>query len=142
MHERWRHSRWHRAAQYSGALGLFLCLGVVNVKAQQPDFTGVWTNYVAPGQGRGGGAATAGGGRGGGTDLPMTAEGRQKVQAYQALIKGTGDTPGGFCLGTGMRGGNRESNHTRMGKEKFEALIRADLDRWGKLGSELGIKPQ
>ena len=23
---------------------------------------------------------------------------------YQALIQGTGDTPGGFCLGTGMPG--------------------------------------
>jgi aryl-alcohol dehydrogenase-like predicted oxidoreductase len=34
-----------------------------------------------------------------------------------------------FCLGTGMRGGNRESNHTRMGKEKFEALIRESHDR-------------
>ena len=86
-----------------GALGLFVCLGFVNVSAQQPDFTGVWTNYVEPGQGRGG-AATAGGGRGGAAELPMTAEGRQKVQAYQALIKGTGDTPGGFCLGTGMPG--------------------------------------
>lgn len=32
-------------------------------------------------------------------------------------------------LGTGMRGGNRESNHTRMGKEKFEALIRDSHDR-------------
>jgi aryl-alcohol dehydrogenase-like predicted oxidoreductase len=29
-----------------------------------------------------------------------------------------------LCLGTGMRGGNRQSNHTRMGKEKFEWLIR------------------
>ena len=25
-------------------------------------------------------------------------------------------------FGTGMRGGNRESNHTRMGEEKFNAL--------------------
>ncbi len=32
-------------------------------------------------------------------------------------------------LGTGMRGGNRESNHTRMGKAKFEALIRESNDR-------------
>jgi aryl-alcohol dehydrogenase-like predicted oxidoreductase len=32
-------------------------------------------------------------------------------------------------LGTGMKGGNRESNHTRMGKEKFEALIRESNDR-------------
>jgi hypothetical protein len=90
-------------ALYVGALGLFVCLGFVTVSAQQPDFTGVWTNYVEPGQGRGG-AATAGGGRGGAAELPMTAEGRAKVQAYQALIKGTGDTPGGFCLGTGMPG--------------------------------------
>ena len=28
-------------------------------------------------------------------------------------------------LGTGMRGGNRQSNHTRMGKDKFEALTQA-----------------
>lgn len=34
-----------------------------------------------------------------------------------------------FCLGTGMRGGKRESNHTRMGKEKFEALIRGSYER-------------
>jgi len=34
-----------------------------------------------------------------------------------------------FCLGTGVRGGNRESNHTRMGKQKFEALIREAHDR-------------
>ena len=98
------HQTWHKPATYFGALGLFVCLGFVTVSAQQPDFTGVWTNYTEPGQGRGGGAAGAGGGRGGAAELPMTAEGRQKVQAYQALIKGTGDTPGGFCLGTGMPG--------------------------------------
>lgn len=34
-----------------------------------------------------------------------------------------------FCLGTGMRGGNRQSNHTRMGKEKLEALIHGAYDR-------------
>lgn len=32
-------------------------------------------------------------------------------------------------LGTGMKGGKRESNHTRLGKEKFEALIRESNDR-------------
>lgn len=32
-------------------------------------------------------------------------------------------------LGTGMRGGKRESNHTRLGKTKFEALIRESHDR-------------
>jgi len=34
-----------------------------------------------------------------------------------------------FGLGTGMRGWNRESNQTRMGKEKFDALIRGAYDR-------------
>jgi aryl-alcohol dehydrogenase-like predicted oxidoreductase len=32
-------------------------------------------------------------------------------------------------LGTGMSGGNRESNHTRLGKKKFEALIRETNER-------------
>lgn len=32
-------------------------------------------------------------------------------------------------LGTGMRGGNRQSNHTRLGKEKFETLLREANDR-------------
>ena len=37
------------------------------------------------------------------------------------------------CLGTGMRGGNRESNHTRMGKARFEALIRGSFERGVRL---------
>ncbi|OHB64027.1 MAG: hypothetical protein A2Y76_03980 [Planctomycetes bacterium RBG_13_60_9] len=32
-------------------------------------------------------------------------------------------------IGTGMRGGNRQSNHTRMGQEKFNALIRGAYER-------------
>ena len=34
-----------------------------------------------------------------------------------------------FCLGTGMHGGNRQSNHTRLGKEKLETLLRGAYDR-------------
>lgn len=37
------------------------------------------------------------------------------------------------CLGTGTRGGMRESNHTRMGKARFEALIRESFDRGTRL---------
>ena len=36
-------------------------------------------------------------------------------------------------LGTGMRGGNRVSDHTRLGKETFEALIKAAWDRGVRL---------
>lgn len=38
-----------------------------------------------------------------------------------------------FCLGTGMRGGQRASNHTRMGKQAFETLIRESFDRGTRL---------
>jgi predicted aldo/keto reductase-like oxidoreductase len=34
-----------------------------------------------------------------------------------------------LCMGTGVRGGNRQSNHTRMGKENFEQLIRDAYER-------------
>jgi len=38
-----------------------------------------------------------------------------------------------FSLGTGMRGGNRQSNHTRMGREKLQALIRESYERGTRL---------
>ena len=34
-----------------------------------------------------------------------------------------------FCLGTGMSGSSRQSNHTRMGKQKLEALLQGAYDR-------------
>ncbi|MGZ4964182.1 MAG: aldo/keto reductase [Limisphaerales bacterium] len=34
-----------------------------------------------------------------------------------------------LCLGTGMKGWKRQSNQTRLGKEKFSALIRGAYDR-------------
>ena len=36
-------------------------------------------------------------------------------------------------FGTGMRGGNRQSNQTLLGKEKFEALLRASYERGVRL---------
>jgi len=38
-----------------------------------------------------------------------------------------------FCLGTGVHGGNRQSDATRMGKDKFEALIQGAHDRGVRL---------
>src|SRR5688500_14806043 len=64
--------------------------------AGEPDFTGVWTTYTEPGQ-----APRA---RGGGPALPYTDEARKKVEAYRALVGPTGESPGGYCLGTGMPG--------------------------------------
>jgi len=34
-----------------------------------------------------------------------------------------------LCMGTGVRGGQRQSNQTRMGKERFETLIRDAYER-------------
>ena len=36
-------------------------------------------------------------------------------------------------FGTGMRGGNRQSNQTRMGKEKFEELLQSSFERGVRL---------
>ena len=71
-----------------------LGLAQANVRGEKPDFSGVWTNYRGQG-GRGGGAQA---------ELPYTAEAKRKIDEYQALVKPTGDTPGGYCLGTGMPG--------------------------------------
>jgi aryl-alcohol dehydrogenase-like predicted oxidoreductase len=38
-----------------------------------------------------------------------------------------------FCLGTGVHGGNRQSNATRMGKEKFDALLQGAHERGVRL---------
>ena len=89
--------RRFRAASTAAAF-VFLVCSSIDGRAQQPDFTGVWTTYNDPGQ------APGGGGRGGGPPLPMNDAAKQKVAKYQELVRPTGDTPGGYCLGTGMPG--------------------------------------
>jgi hypothetical protein len=64
--------------------------------AAPPDLTGVWTNAGRPGIG--------GGGRPAAPVMPLKPEAKKRVDAYQALVSRTGDTPGGVCLGTGMPG--------------------------------------
>src|SRR5688572_20750906 len=78
-------------------LGGLACLGLAQARdTAPPDFTGIWTTYSEPGQ--------AGRGRGGGGQLPLTDEAKKRIAAYRAVIGSSGDTPGGFCLGTGMPG--------------------------------------
>jgi hypothetical protein len=80
------------------ALSVFIGGAVLAAQAREerPDFTGVWTTYTEPGQARPA--------RGGGAALPLTDAARAKVAAYRALVTPTGETPGGYCLGTGMPG--------------------------------------
>jgi aryl-alcohol dehydrogenase-like predicted oxidoreductase len=49
---------------------------------------------------------------------------------YERLTLGeTGLKVSRLCLGTGMKGSKRQSNQTRLGKEKFSELIRGAYDR-------------
>ena len=80
-----------------GSALLGLCVAGAAIAAERPDFTGVWGNYRAPGAAapqRGAPQAP----------LPLRAEAKAKVDAYHALVDPRGETPGGFCLGTGMPG--------------------------------------
>ena len=65
--------------------------------AARPDFTGVWGVYREPGAP----APQRGAPQ---PALPLKPEAKAKIDAYHALIDKTGDTPGGYCLGTGMPG--------------------------------------
>jgi hypothetical protein len=80
------------------AWGVCACAGLLQAQAKddRPDFTGVWTTYTEPGQARPA--------RGAGPQLPLNDDARKKVAAYRALVTPLGETPGGFCLGTGMPG--------------------------------------
>lgn len=54
----------------------------------------------------------------------------RRCDPYESIRLGrTGLKVSRTCLGTGMRGGQRQSNQTRMGKEKFEGLIREAYER-------------
>jgi len=85
-------------AMIKSVLGCSLCLlAGLGMAAERPDFTGVWGTYREPGQpGFIFGAPPP--------ELPLTPSARKKVTAYRALVAPTGDSPGGFCLGTGMPG--------------------------------------
>jgi len=92
-----------RSAVFLFALAALASAGIVFAQtpaANKPDLSGVWTTYRAPGAQ----AQRGGGARGAQTELPLRPEARGKVQEYQKLVSATGDTPGGYCLGTGMPG--------------------------------------
>jgi hypothetical protein len=85
------------AARLAGALLGACAVTGATLAAERPDFTGVWGNYRPPGA-----AAPQRGAPQ--PPLPLRPEARAKVDAYHALVDPHGDTPGGFCLGTGMPG--------------------------------------
>jgi hypothetical protein len=95
LHARTRHSG---TSVWAGLFAAGVTLAAPQLAAaEHPDFTGVWGVYREPGQagGFGFGAPEA---------LPLRPEAQAKVDAYNALVAPAQDTPGGFCLGTGMPG--------------------------------------
>jgi hypothetical protein len=77
------------------ALAALGCVGHLAYAGEHPDLSGVWGPYVEPGK-------PPAGRRGMQPELPFTAEGRKRVDAYRALIGDSGDNPGAHCLGYGM----------------------------------------
>lgn len=67
----------------------------ISVASERPDFTGVWTMYVEPGQ-------TANGFMLQQPDLPLTPEGKRRREEYNRLIGPGRDNPGAFCVTYGM----------------------------------------
>jgi hypothetical protein len=99
----------------SALLGLCFAGGAV-VAAERPDFTGVWGTYLdasAPRPQRGAPQPA----------LPLKPEAQKKVDAYRALVAPNEDTPGGFCLGTGMPGDMLGSGGYPMEIVQHDAIL-------------------
>ena len=80
----------------SGVLALVATLLVAGCGSRGPavpDLTGIWTLDA---NGRAGAALNGVGDFA--QTAPFTEEARAKVAEYNALVEGTGDTPGGFCV--------------------------------------------
>lgn len=75
-------------------------------------------------------AGVAGLGAGLGLGPVLRAETQKRFDPYETVPLGkTGLKLSRVCMGTGVSGGNRQSNHTRMGREKCEVLIREAYER-------------
>lgn len=96
-------------------LGLFFT-GPAALAADRPDFTGIWGTYREPG------AAAAPRGAPP-AQLPLRPDAQKKVDAYRALVAPNQDTPGGFCLGTGMPGSMLGSGGYPMQIVQHEDLL-------------------
>jgi hypothetical protein len=75
----------------AGVAAALFCLAAAAAAPSQspPDFTGVWTN----------------GPNAGPTEpAQLTPLAKQRLDAYQKLVGGTDDSPGRWCVGTGMPG--------------------------------------
>ncbi|HEX5418598.1 MAG TPA: hypothetical protein VFY39_01230 [Gammaproteobacteria bacterium] len=76
---------------------LFLAWSAVPAaEPQHPDFTGLWKTYRVPGQPR------ASGFGGPAANLPLTKEGRRRLEEYRKLQGPERDNPAAYCVDYGM----------------------------------------
>jgi hypothetical protein len=78
------------------AAALLACTVVSAAEPEQPDFTGVWTMHRVPGQAR---ASGFGGLR---ADLPLTEEGRRRIEEYGKLLGPERANPAAYCVDYGV----------------------------------------
>ena len=86
----------NHARQLGVLLGVALCASFASA-AERPDFTGIWDTYREAGAARGPFRPAP-------EKLPLRPNAQKKVDEYRAVIAPSGDSPGGWCLGTGMPG--------------------------------------
>ena len=75
---------------------VLVCVTIRAAEPQHPDFSGIWTAHVEPGQGRFSGF---GGPR---ADLPLTEEGRRRIDEYRKLLGPELANPGAYCVDYGV----------------------------------------
>lgn len=75
---------------------MLTCGALTAAETAHPDFTGIWTAYREPGQARFSGF---GGPR---EDLPLTEEGRRRMEEYSKLLGPERANPGAYCVDYGV----------------------------------------
>jgi hypothetical protein len=78
------------------AAAVLACAVAAGAEPEHPDFTGLWTTYRDPSQTR---ASGFGGPR---ADLPLTAEGRRRIEQYRKLLGPENANPGAYCVDYGV----------------------------------------
>ena len=75
---------------------ILACASVSAAEPEHPDFTGVWAMHREPGQGPFSGFG------GPGADLPLTEEGRRRIEEYGKLLGPERANPGAYCVDYGV----------------------------------------
>ncbi|HEX7080397.1 MAG TPA: hypothetical protein VF329_05240 [Gammaproteobacteria bacterium] len=78
------------------AAAILACAAASAAEPEHPDFTGLWTAYREPGQQR---TSGFGGPR---ADLPLTEEGRRRIEEYQKLLGPERANPAAYCVDYGV----------------------------------------